>query len=145
MTRHESLIACALAAVLLIAPTAFDAQAQSEKKAPEMETFWNCKDKDGKTSLTNLEKDTIGKECVMVQKQRLTVVPSTRPATSASPAATRYAKDSAYRTQVDSFRASLKPGDKTDQGLVIEVKAPIVRVQRAQGDHWLRVEELFPQ
>ena len=144
MTRHESPIALALAAALLAALAAFDAPAQSEKKAPEMETFWNCKDKDGKTSLTNLEKDTIGKECVMVQKQRLTVVPSTRPASSSSPAA-RYAKDSAYRTQVDSFRAALKPGDKTDQGLVIEVKAPIVRVQRPQGDHWLRVEELFPQ
>ena len=144
MARHESLIALALAAVLLTAPNPVDAQAQSEKKPPEMETFWNCKDKDGKTSLTNLEKDTIGKECVMVQKQRLTVVPSTRTSTNASPA-TRYAKDSAYRTQVDSFRASLKPGDKTDQGLVIEVKAPIVRVQRPQGDHWVRVEELFPQ
>ena len=143
MTRHESLIALALAAVLLTALTAFDAQAQSEKKATEMETFWNCKDKDGKTSLTNLEKDTIGKECVMVQKQRLTAAPST---TSNNPSrATQYAKDSAYRTQVDSFRASLKPGDRTDQGLVIEVKAPIVRVQRPQGDHWLRVEELFPQ
>jgi hypothetical protein len=50
-----------------------------------METFWNCKDKDGKTSLTNLEKDTIGKDCVMVQKQRLTVVPSTRPPTTPAP------------------------------------------------------------
>ena len=144
MTRYESLIALALAAAPLTALTAFDAQAQTEKKAPEMETFWNCKDKDGKTSLTNLEKDTIGKDCVMVQKQRLTVVPSTRPSNDPSPA-TRYAKDSAYRTQVDSFRASLKPGDKTDQGLVIEVKAPIVRVQRPQGEHWVRVEELFPQ
>jgi|SRR6185503_10125518 hypothetical protein len=144
MTRHESLIAWALAAALLPAVTAFDAQAQSEKKAPEMETFWNCKDKDGKASLTNLEKDTIGKECVMVQKQRLTVAPSARPASNATPA-TQYAKDAAYRTQVDSFRASLKPGDKTDQGLVIEVKAPIVRVQRPHGDHWVRVEELFPQ
>ena len=144
MTRYESLIALALAAAVPAALTAFDAQAQSEKKATEMETFWNCKDKDGKTSLTNLEKDTIGKECVMVQRQRLTVVPSTRPSSNSSPAA-RYAKDSAYRTQVDSFRASLKPGDRTDQGLVIEVKAPIVRVQREKGDHWLRVEELFPQ
>ena len=144
MTRHERLIPVALAAALLTALTAFDAQAQSEKKPTDMETFWNCKDKDGKTSLTNLEKDTIGKDCVMVQKQRLTVAPSARPANATSPA-TRYAKDSAYRTQVDSFRASLKPGDKTDQGLVIEVKAPIVRVQRPQGDHWLRVEELFPQ
>jgi hypothetical protein len=85
MTRHESLIAFALASALLAAPAAPDAQAQSEKKATEMETFWNCKDKDGKTSLTNLEKDTIGKECVMVQKQRLAVAPSSHPANTPSP------------------------------------------------------------
>ena len=143
MTRHGSLIAFSLIAAAACVQT----QAQTaQPSSGAMETLWNCKDKDGRTVLTNKHADTIGKDCSTVQQQRLTVVPSTRPSSSnSSSPATRYARDPAYRTQVDSFRASLKPGDKTDQGLVIEVKAPIVRVQKPQGDHWLRVEEVFPQ
>ena len=45
----------------------------------QMETLWNCKDKDGRTILTNQQKDTAGKDCRIVQQQRVTVVPSTKP------------------------------------------------------------------
>jgi hypothetical protein len=46
----------------------------------QMETLWNCKDKDGRTTLTNQQQDTAGKDCRIVQQQRVTVVPSTKPA-----------------------------------------------------------------
>jgi hypothetical protein len=52
---------------------------QAYAQAPGgVETLWNCKDKDGRTTLTNEKKDTVGKECRVVQQQRVTVVPSTR-------------------------------------------------------------------
>src|SRR5258706_10219986 len=46
----------------------------------QMETLWNCKDKDGRTTLTNQQQDTAGKDCRIVQQQRVTVVPANRPA-----------------------------------------------------------------
>jgi hypothetical protein len=62
--------------VLLIAlPVALSAQAQ------QMETLWNCKDKDGRITLTNIQSDTVGKDCRIVQQQRVSVVPA--PAKSA--------------------------------------------------------------
>jgi len=45
----------------------------------ELVTIWSCKDKDGRTHVTNLKEDTAGKDCRIVQQQRVTVVPSAKP------------------------------------------------------------------
>lgn len=37
-----------------------------------------------------------------------------------------------------------KVGDVTSQGLVIEVKPPIVKLQTEQGERWLRMDSLPP-
>jgi len=42
-------------------------------------TIWSCKDQNGRTTMTNLKEDTVGKECRIVQQQRVTVVPATKP------------------------------------------------------------------
>lgn len=39
-------------------------------------TIWSCKDKDGRTHVTNLREDTVGKSCKVVVQQRVTVVPA---------------------------------------------------------------------
>jgi hypothetical protein len=39
-------------------------------------TIWSCKDKDGRTHVTNLREDTVGKNCKVVQQTRLQVVPA---------------------------------------------------------------------
>jgi septal ring factor EnvC (AmiA/AmiB activator) len=49
----------------------------------QTETIWNCKDSTGRTHVTNLKEDTAGKECRIIQQQRVTVVPATK---SKSPA-----------------------------------------------------------
>ena len=49
-----------------------------------VETLWNCKDKDGRTILTNQQQDTVGKECRVVQQQRVTVVPSSKAGSKSS-------------------------------------------------------------
>lgn len=70
--------------ILVAAATCGQAYAQAPSGA--VETLWNCKDKDGRTILTNEKKDTVGRECRVVQQQRVTVVPSTKPGSkSASP------------------------------------------------------------
>ena len=45
----------------------------------QVETIWNCKDTNGRTHVTNLKEDTVGKDCRIVQQQRVTVVPAARP------------------------------------------------------------------
>ena len=58
-----------------------------------VETLWNCRDKDGRTILTNQQQDTVGKECRIVQQQRVTVVPATK--AGASKAQANFPKESA--------------------------------------------------
>ncbi|OFZ94737.1 MAG: hypothetical protein A2Z64_14975 [Betaproteobacteria bacterium RIFCSPLOWO2_02_67_12] len=49
------------------------------------QTIWSCRDKSGKTLLTSLKEDTLDKECKVVQRQRVTVVPAPgKPAAKAS-------------------------------------------------------------
>lgn len=76
--------------VLRLALLALVAAGQAHAQAPQnqsgVETLWNCKDKDGRITLTNQQADTAGKECRVVQQQRVTVVPAQKvPAKAASP------------------------------------------------------------
>jgi hypothetical protein len=78
MPRFRAAAALALAAIL-----AGPALAQSD-----LQTIWNCKDKDGRTLVTSLKEDTAGKECRIVQQTRVTVVPGTKvPVAPAAPGA----------------------------------------------------------
>jgi hypothetical protein len=51
-------------------------------RAQQIETLWNCKDKDGRTILTNQKADTVGKECRVVQQERVSTVPANKAAKS---------------------------------------------------------------
>lgn len=66
MTRFGALLALALG-------LAADGVARAQ-----VETLWNCKDAGGRTTLTNQKSDTTGKECRVVQTERVTVVPATK-------------------------------------------------------------------
>ncbi len=50
----------------------------------QVETIWSCKDTNGRTHVTNLKEDTVGKDCRIVQQQRVTVVPAKSAAKSPS-------------------------------------------------------------
>jgi len=42
------------------------------------QTIWSCKDGTGRTHVTNLKEDTLGKDCRIVQQERVTVVPAVK-------------------------------------------------------------------
>jgi hypothetical protein len=67
------------------------AMAAAAPARAQVETLWNCKDKDGRTTLTNQKADTAGKDCRIVQQERVTVVPAGK--TGKSPA--NFPKESA--------------------------------------------------
>ncbi len=64
-----------------VAPSLAPAQSSEEI------TIWSCRDKDGRTYVTNLREDTSGKDCRIVQQTRVQVVPTPKPAGSSKPAA----------------------------------------------------------
>lgn len=46
---------------------------------------------------------------------------------------------------IQDFRVSLKEGDTTHCGLVVEVKQNIVKVQTMIGEHWLKRSQIYPE
>jgi septal ring factor EnvC (AmiA/AmiB activator) len=64
----------ALVVLTLGLATAASAYAQTQ-----LETIWSCKDKSGRTHVTNLKEDTVGMDCRIVQQTRVTVVPAVKP------------------------------------------------------------------
>ena len=55
------------------------APALSQAQASDEITIWSCRDKDGRTHVTNLREDTSGKNCRIVQQTRVQVVPAQAP------------------------------------------------------------------
>ncbi len=45
---------------------------------------------------------------------------------------------------LNAWQKTLKTGDESNCGLVIEVKRPIAKIQTASGERWLKVEQLYP-
>lgn len=77
--------------------------------------IWTCRDKDGKTHVTNIKGDTSGKDCRVVE-QRVTVVP----ASSNAREATRNKTPAKYPKETPAKRASAK--DKQRQILESELE-----------------------
>ncbi len=50
----------------------------------EMQTIWRCIDSSGKTHVTNVKQETAGRDCKVMQTQRVTVVPAPAPVASSS-------------------------------------------------------------
>jgi septal ring factor EnvC (AmiA/AmiB activator) len=75
----------------------------------QVETIWNCKDANGRTQLTNLKEDTVGKDCRVVQQQRVTVVPAKAAAKSPAgfPKESASDRQSAKAKQKDTIEKEL--------------------------------------
>jgi len=64
---------------MLLAVALSAAPALAQAQASEEITIWSCRDKDGRTHVTNLREDTSGKDCRIVQQTRVQVVPAQAP------------------------------------------------------------------
>ena len=99
MSRFGALLALALGLV-----AAVSVRAQST----QLETLWNCKDANGRTTLTNQKSDTTGKDCRIVQQERVTVVPATKMKSPASfPRETPADRASSKAKQKDTIEKEL--------------------------------------
>lgn len=48
------------------------------------------------------------------------------------------------RLYIENFRANLKIGDYTTQGMVVEIKRPIVKLQTSDGERWFNLHSIYP-
>ena len=99
-----------------------------------VETLWNCKDKDGRTILTNQQQDTVGKECRVVQQQRVTVVPANR---GAAKAAQNFPKESSSDRMAakDKQRTTLERELQQEEALLADAKRKLAEQEQIRtGD-----------
>ena len=115
--------------ILVAAATCGQAYAQ----APGIETLWNCKDKDGRTMLTNEKKDTVGKECRVVQQQRVTVVPSTKPASKSSPQNFPKESSSDRLAAKDKQRQTLERELSQEETLLADARRKLAEQEAMRG------------
>lgn len=98
--------------VLSVAPALAQAQGSQEI------TIWSCRDKEGRTYVTNLREDTNGKDCRVVQQTRVQVVPAPKPAPKTPPGA--FPKEDAQQraSAKDRQREILEGELKKEQALL---------------------------
>ena len=117
--------------LILVATAAYG---QAYAQAPGVETLWNCKDKDGRTTLTNEKKDTVGKECRVVQQQRVTVVPSAKPGSkSASPQNFPKESSSDRLAAKDKQRVTLERELSQEETLLADARRKLAEQEAMRG------------
>ena len=99
----------------------------------QMETLWNCKDKDGRTTLTNQQQDTAGKDCRVVQQQRVTVVPSAKPGSKASPQNFPKESGSDRLAAKDKQRQTLERELSQEETLLADAKRKLTEQESVRG------------
>lgn len=111
-----------LAAGLLIGCTLALSQAGTE-----IQTIWRCVDPSGKTHVTNVKDETTGKDCKVIQSQRVTVVPATVPPKSASKSPSSFPKESAGEraSARDRQKAALESELVSEEALLAKAKADL--------------------
>jgi hypothetical protein len=50
----------------------------------QIQTLWNCKDSNGRTTITSQKADTVGKDCRVVSEERVSTVPAQKQKTPAN-------------------------------------------------------------
>jgi len=90
-------------------------------------SIWSCRDKEGKTHVTNVKEDTRGMDCRLVE-QRVTVIPGGAPSTSTARA--RTSSPSSFPRETPTKRASAK--DKQRQILEQELEQERAMLERSK-------------
>lgn len=100
----------------------------------EMVTIWSCKDKEGRTHVTNLKEDTVGKDCRVIQQQRVTVVPAGRPAAK-TPSPAGFPKESVSErlSTKEKQRQTLERELAQEQDLLADAKRKLAEQESIRG------------
>lgn len=98
----------------------------------QVETIWSCKDSNGRTHVTNLKEDTVGKECRIVQQQRVTVVPAAKPGAKSPagfPKETSSDRASSKAKQLDTIEKELAQ----EESMLADAKKKLAEQEAVRG------------
>ena len=100
----------------------------------EVRTTWICKDKDGRTLATNLKEETVGRDCRIVEQERVTVVPGTKPSAK-SPSPSNFPKEtvSDRLASKEKQRQTLERELAQEQELVAEAQRKLAEQESIRG------------
>jgi hypothetical protein len=120
--KHRFVAGCLLASGL--ASPAF-ALAQV---GTEMQTIWRCIDPSGKTHVTNVKEETTGKDCKVIQSQRVTVMPALpQKAAAKSPAGFPKESTGDRLSARERQRAALENELVSEESLLAKAKAELAQ------------------
>lgn len=95
----------------------------------EIQTIWRCIDPSGKTHVTNIKDETTGKDCKVIQTQRVTVVPPQVPAapkaTGKSPAGFPKESPGQRASAREKQRTTLETELASEEALLAKAKAEL--------------------
>jgi hypothetical protein len=124
MRRHGSLVGVVLFAGLAVVAPLAHAQGGGE-----IQTIWRCTDANGKTHVTNVKDETTGKDCKVIQTQRVNVLPpqapTQKPAASKSPAGFPKESSGDRANARDRQKATLASELAAEEALLAKAKAEL--------------------
>jgi hypothetical protein len=91
----------------------------------EMQTIWRCVDASGKTHVTNVKDETAGKDCKVIQSQRVTVMPALPRGASKSPSGFPKESSGERASARDRQRAALESELGSEEALLAKAKAEL--------------------
>src|SRR5437868_14518636 len=93
----------------------------------ELQTIWRCVDPSGKTHVTNVKDETLGKECKIIQSQRVTVMPPQAAPKGASKSPSGFPKESVGEraSARDRQKAALESELASEEVLLAKAKAEL--------------------
>ena len=99
----------------------------------QVETIWSCKDNAGRTHVTNLKEDTVGRNCRIVQQERVTVVPAAAKPVAKSPAG--FPKESASDRQASKAkqRETIERELNQEQGMLADARKKLTEQETVRG------------
>ena len=93
----------------------------------EMQTIWRCVDTSGKTHVTNVKDETAGKDCKVIQSQRVTVMPPLASPRGASKSPSGFPRESSGEraNARDRQKAALESELASEEALLAKAKAEL--------------------
>jgi len=118
----DRFVRCMVAGGLMIAAAQVWGQAGTE-----LQTIWRCVDSTGKTHVTNVKDETAGKDCKVIQSQRVTVMPpqAAPKASSKSPAGFPRESSGERASARDRQKAALESELASEEALLAKARAEL--------------------
>jgi hypothetical protein len=93
----------------------------------EIQTIWRCVDASGKTHVTNVKDETLGKDCKIIQSQRVTVMPPSAAPKGASKSPPGFPKESSNDRAGarDRQKAALESELASEEALLARARAEL--------------------